>query len=126
MTYLLDTHVLIWWNSAPERIGPAALAVLGDPRNTIVVSVVSIWEIAIKQALGRLSLSRSATSAAEAYGFALLPIEAADAEAAGALPLHHGDPFDRMLVAQADRRGIVLVTADRVLAVYGVAMLSAR
>lgn len=126
MNYLIDTHVLIWWDLERSTLSPAVAAILSDARNTIWVSVATVWEIAIKRGVGRLEFDGSIRARVDANGFALLPIEAADAEAAGALPLHHGDPFDRMLVAQADRRGMVLVTADRVLAVYGVAMLSAR
>jgi PIN domain nuclease of toxin-antitoxin system len=123
---LLDTHVFVWLSSEPERLGERARAVLADPTGEVFVSVVSAWEIAIKVAAGRLAFP-VAIYAAEvaAAGFVELAIHTRHALAAGALPRHHGDPFDRMLLAQARLEGLTLVTADRALAAYGVPILPA-
>lgn len=120
---LLDTHPLLWW-LAGARLDPAAAKRIADPANLVVVSAASVWEIAIKRRLGKVRFPGSATDEARDAGFEQLAITAAHAERAGELDLHHRDPFDRMLVAQAEREGLTLVTRDRAFAAYGVATLA--
>jgi PIN domain nuclease of toxin-antitoxin system len=122
---LLDTHVLLWWFADDDRLSVAArdaVNVAADVR----FSAASIWEIAIKRALGRLDVPEDYLEAVDASDIRLLSITGQHAEAAGALPRHHDDPFDRMLVAQARADDLTLVTADRRLSEYGVPVLFAR
>ena len=126
MELLLDTHVLLWWDETPETLGEAARSAIRDHNNDIFVSSVSIWEIAIKRHLGRLHFSGSPVEIIAGNGFFPLPISPLHAERAGALPLLHSDPFDRMLVAQAQLNSMTLVTADRKITAYAVSQLWAR
>jgi PIN domain nuclease of toxin-antitoxin system len=109
---LLDTHVFLWWDRADKALNTAAHALIADPANQVFISAASIWEIAIKRRLKKLDFRGSAVAAIAANGFHELPILPIDAETAGALAWHHSDPFDRMLVAQAQRLGLTLATAD--------------
>lgn len=118
MKLLLDTHVFLWWDQGAPNLGTAARQVIETPANTIFVSAASVWEIAIKRRLGKLAFQGSVTQAIDANGFQPLPIRAIDAEAAGALAWTHGDPFDRLLVAQAMGHDLVLVTADATISAY--------
>lgn len=126
MRLLLDTHVLLWALSETGRLSPDALSVIADPDNEVVVSAASAWEIAIKQSLGKIELPGPAEvwlpGAVSRTGFDWLPISAEDALRTRALPLHHRDPFDRMLVAQA-QGGYTLVSHDERLRPYGVTVL---
>lgn len=121
MRLLLDTHVVLWAASAPERLGDAAALVLEAEERWL--SAASTWEMAIKQGLGKLSLGMSAGAwtARAVTELALRPLPVTSAHAAGVegLPSHHRDPFDRLLVAQAAAEGLVLLTADRALEPYG-------
>jgi PIN domain nuclease of toxin-antitoxin system len=121
---LLDTHVLIWWARA-ERLAGAAREALADPSNDVVVSAASIWEAETKVTAGRLRLGRNLARESEVHGFRQLPITFAHAARAGRLPVHHGDPFDRMLVAQAELENLTLVSRDPVFERYGIAVLRA-
>jgi len=112
---LLDTHVFLWWDSQAPTLGEIARNAIRDPANQIFISAASVWEIAIKRRLGKLSFTGSATAAIGANGFHELPILPIDAEHAGNLVWAHNDPFDRLLVAQAVRLGFVLLTADRLI-----------
>ncbi len=112
MNLLLDTHVFLWWDRQDKALNAAARALIGDPTNQVFISAASIWEIAIKRCLKKLDFRGSAVAAIAANGFHELPILPIDAETAGALVWQHGDPFDRMLVAQAQRLGLTLATAD--------------
>jgi PIN domain nuclease of toxin-antitoxin system len=125
VNYLLDTHVLVDLMIAPQRLGSTVRRVLGDPLNDVVVSSVSAWEIAIKTALGRLQVPDDLETELLRAGISSVDITVSDALRAGALPRHHNDPFDRMLVAQAQTRGMTLVTRDTMLAAYGVLILAA-
>jgi PIN domain nuclease of toxin-antitoxin system len=125
VNYLLDTHVLLDLLIAPQRVSPAVRRVLGDPINGVVVSAASAWEIAIKATMGRLRLPDDLEAELLRAGIGSLDITLPDAMSAGALPRHHNDPFDRMLVAQAKNRAMSLVTRDGMLAVYGVEILAA-
>ena len=125
MRLLLDTHVFIWWTGAEPGLGAAARDLIADPDNAVFVSAATAWEVAIKRAKGTLDAPADVRPAIAASGFVELPIELGHAVAAGALPVHHRDPFDRMLVAQARLEALALVTADRVLARYDVAIVPA-
>jgi len=119
---LLDTHLLIWAAAARERLSPQALDLILDPSNSLHFSVASVWEAAIKAPLGRDRSFPEASVLRRGLlqnDYVEVPITAPHALAAGALPPLHGDPFDRMLVAQAQIEGMVLLTADTKLAVYG-------
>lgn len=113
---LLDTHTLLWLVSEPGEVSVGAREVISDPTRNVVVSAAAAWEIAIKTRLGRLDgepLLSAWPDILEAMGFQELPIEAADAVVAGRLVWDHRDPFDRMIVAQAARRGMTIATRDR-------------
>ncbi|HET9050125.1 MAG TPA: type II toxin-antitoxin system VapC family toxin [Candidatus Dormibacteraeota bacterium] len=120
MNVLLDTHALLWWLGDDRRLTKTARATIADPENTILVSAVSAWEIAIKKALGRLSAPDDLADQMRSGGLSELPITIPDGILAGALPRHHDDPFDRMLVAQAQRNGLTVMTRDPAFPSYGV------
>jgi PIN domain nuclease of toxin-antitoxin system len=120
---LIDTHVLMWLGDRPDRLSPAARESLGDPDNVVFVSLASIWEIAIKQAKGKLTLDAKAVLDTLPKAFTLLPIMAEHILATRALPHHHGDPFDRLLIAQAKIEGLTIVTHDDAFRPYGVPIL---
>ncbi|WP_411872059.1 type II toxin-antitoxin system VapC family toxin [Vulcanococcus limneticus] len=121
MHLLLDTHLLVWAMGDPERL-PAGLApMLEDPRNTPIFSVASLWELVIKQALGRPDFNVQPALLRRALlegGWQELRIEAHHALAVASLPPLHRDPFDRLLLAQASADGLLLITADTQLATY--------
>ena len=127
MKLLLDTHVWLWCAIEPHRLRDAVRAAIFDPDNSVHVSAASIWEVALKHEIGRLPLPvplPDFVATQTGLGIAeVLDITAAHAVAAGALPRHHRDPFDRMLVAQAHVEGLTLVTADEALRAYGVPLL---
>jgi PIN domain nuclease of toxin-antitoxin system len=123
MRLLLDAHIFLWWDRHLSRIPPNLREAIEDPANDIFVSAASVWEIAIKRALGKLSFDASIVRTVERLGFELLPISGRHAEHAGGLPRHHGDPFDRLIVAQAALERLVLGTNDAALRRYGVPTL---
>ena len=119
MRLLLDTHVFLWAVSADRRLKPAARDYLSRA-DAVYVSAASIWEIAIKSRLGKIEADPVAlTDAIEQSGLQELPISARHAAAVSTLPLHHADPFDRLLLAQAFMEPLRLVTADKALSAYG-------
>jgi PIN domain nuclease of toxin-antitoxin system len=123
---LLDTHAFLWWDGAPQRVGGRAVELISELTNTVFVSAASIWEIAIKRRLGKLAFDGSVDDALAKNGFTELPISGADAELAGALDWNHSDPFDRLIVAQAQARRLTLITADAAVQRFiGVAMVAA-
>nr|WP_205708794.1 type II toxin-antitoxin system VapC family toxin [Kineococcus siccus] len=119
----MDTHVLLWWLSDDERLPERMRAAVADDENEVFVSAASAWEMSIKAALGKLTAPGGLREEMEQQGFTELPISVDDALAAGALPRHHDDPFDRMLIAQATRRGLQLLTVDRRFSDYDVRLL---
>ena len=119
---LLDTHVFLWWRSEPDRL-PAAVKSSIATADIVFVSAVSAWEAAIKKSLGRLEIPDTIEAGVLASGFEKLLLTFAHAERVTGLPHHHGDPFDRMLIAQAQAEGLTLVTHDRVLKPYDVEIL---
>lgn len=129
MKLLLDTHVWLWLQTTPERIRPDTLEALSAVENTLLLSAASSWEIAIKYALGKLALPIAPAAYVEQRmvqsGTTGLPVEHVHALRVAELPPHHRDPFDRMLVAQAQIEGATLVTLEGQLARYEVNRLSA-
>lgn len=119
---LLDTHVFLWWRAASPRLGSRAREAISRAE-VVFVSSASAWEAAIKQALGRLEIPDRFELGVEESGFEKLVVTFAHAERAGALPLYHRDPFDRMLVAQALEEGLTLVSHDSQLEAYDVSLL---
>ena len=125
MRLLLDTHVLLWWLADDPLLGEAAREGISAPDSSVFVSAASAWEISIKQALGKLEAPSDLVRQIEVHRFEPLPITVSHAYAAGALPRHHDDPFDRVLVAQARAEGLILVTRDPRMGLYGVGTLAA-
>lgn len=129
MRLLLDTHVALWALSAPRSLTPRARALIADPAHEAWVSVASLWEIAIKQRLGKLKLPKEAAkwlpAALDATGIDSLDIRPTHAYAAAELPDHHRDPFDRMIIAQALEEGLVVVTRDERFRQYAVQTVEA-
>ena len=121
---LLDTHALLWVLEDDDALSEPARSAIVDPRNDVFVSSVSVWEISIKRSLGKLKAPEDVLSTIDASGLRELPVTFVHADHAGGLPLHHRDPFDRMLVAQAQVEGLTIVTHDSVIATYGVRTLA--
>lgn len=121
---LLDTHTFLWWRSDPDRLSAAARKAIAEAE-LVFVSAASAWEAAIKVSIGRLSLPDTIEAGVEASGFEKLVVTFAHAERVATLPLHHRDPFDRILVAQALVEDLTLVSSDGQLAAYDVPLLEA-
>jgi len=124
MKLLLDTHTFIWWDSEPAKLARQARSLCADPENELLLSVASVWEMQIKQQLGKLKVAMPLANLIQrqqaANRIRVLPIELAHVLALERLPSHHRDPFDRLLVAQADGEVAILVSADPVFAHYPV------
>ena len=119
MRVLLDTHVFLWWREANDRLGGEARHAVTEA-DVAFVSAASAWEVAIKVALGKLKIPGPLEPAVAESGFDQLPITFAHASAVAGLPPHHGDPFDRMLIAQALVEQLTLVTHDHRFEPYGI------
>lgn len=129
MELLLDTHAFLWALGDPEKLSPVARAAIEDPENGIFVSAAVAWEIGIKYALGKLSLPMEPTIYVPAcigsFGFKSLPISQEHTLAVCGLPNHHNDPFDRIMIAQAQVEGFTFVTSDSESLKYPVKLLKA-
>lgn len=125
MRLLADSHVLVFWLENPAQLVPAARAAITSGRNQVFFSAASVWELGLKQAKGKLRMPAGWVELLRADGFSELPLTVAHAEACQDLPLLHGDPFDRVLLAQARAEGAVLVTRDEILHRYGIPTLEA-
>ena len=127
MRLLLDTHALLWWFVDDERLSARARALIADEANEVLVSAASAWEIATKHRLGKLPHAADAHLRFEelvaADGFVHLPVSYRHCLRAGGYPLRHGDPFDRMLAAQAEIERVALVTLDPALADFPIETL---
>ena len=127
--YLIDTHVFLWATAAPEKISNAVTAVLKDTSNEIYLSAAAAWEIGIKYMLKKLPLpldpATFVPSRMRALGFLELPIVHQHALAAGSLPHHHNDPFDRIMIAQAQIESLTFITADPQVLNYACLLLDA-
>jgi PIN domain nuclease of toxin-antitoxin system len=117
---LVDTHALLWWLTDDPALSPEAREALGDPANEPLVSAATVWEIAIKRALGKLTAPDDLPDRIADEGFVWLPITAVHAWAVRDLPAHHRDPFDRLLAAQALIERLPVITTDGRFADYGV------
>jgi len=123
MNLLLDTHVLLWWLNCDPSLSKKSQAAIADGKNLVFVSAVVVWEIRIKEALGKLEIPRNFKRVLESQPFEMLDITVEHAHAVRDLPVHHRDPFDRMLVAQAKTEGFTLVTHDVRLKKYKVSLM---
>jgi PIN domain nuclease of toxin-antitoxin system len=121
---LLDTHCFLWLNDQPEKLGALALNACRDPENPLSLSLISLWEIQIKHQLGKLDLKvpwqQMLSMQQTRNDLRILPISLAHIEQLDHLPMHHRDPFDRMLIAQAQVEGMALVSADAAMGPYEV------
>ena len=122
---LLDTHALLWWLSDDAQLGEETRRAISNPRNQVYISAASTWEISIKKTIGKLSAPDDMDAIVEDEGFDKLPITLFHGEQAGLLPEHHKDPFDRMLIAQAQSEGLIIVTNDKKIARYNIRTMDA-
>ena len=122
---LLDTHAFVWCLSDVPRLAEGARKAIADPRNDVFVSAVTGWEISVKRAKGHMTAPDNLLAMVEKKGFIHLPLTFHHAEQAGHLPMHHRDPVDRMLIAQAQAEGLVLVTRDALIPLYGIRVIAA-
>jgi len=124
MKLLLDTHTFIWWDSEPAKLSPRVLTLCQDRTNSLLLSAASIWEMQIKLQLGKLKLNLPLVEIIESQqqrnNIEVLPVALAHVLALQNLPPHHKDPFDRLLIAQANVEGATLLCNDPVFAKYGV------
>jgi PIN domain nuclease of toxin-antitoxin system len=127
MKLLLDSHIFKWWRDEPNKLSPASFAEISNPKNDVFLSVVTIWELQIKIALNKFTvkggLEMAVKDEQQNNGFQILPIELSHALYIGKLPLHHKDPFDRLLISQAIVENMALVSADAQFANYQVKLL---
>lgn len=127
MKLLLDTHTFIWWDSEPNKLSPKVLALCQDQANIVLFSVASVWEIQIKLQLGKLKLNLPLAEVIENQqqinNIEVLPVTLSHVLALQSLPAHHKDPFDRLLIAQANVENAVIVSNDSVFAKYPVKLL---
>jgi PIN domain nuclease of toxin-antitoxin system len=120
---LLDTHAALWFLSGDERLGDDARRQLTDDTNRVLLSAAVVWEIAVKRALGKLSVPDEYLTLLLDAGVQPLPVNLEHAAGVEQLPPHHRDPFDRMLVSQARVEGAALVSRDEAMRPYGVALV---
>jgi PIN domain nuclease of toxin-antitoxin system len=116
---LLDTHLILWWLADNPSLSEPARVLIGHPENTVFVSAVSLWEIWLKESLGKLRLPPEFEEHLAAQSFESMPLTAEQTREVAFLPWHHRDPFDRMLVAQARVESLILLTADEQVSAYG-------
>jgi len=112
MNLLLDTHALLWWLDDNPTLSKRAKDLISDERNSIFISAVVVWEIRIKQSIGKLKIPRNFRKVLDKQPFEMLDITVKHAHAVGDLPAYHHDPFDRMLIAQAKIEGLTILTRD--------------
>jgi PIN domain nuclease of toxin-antitoxin system len=122
--YLLDTHALLWALGDPGTLAPAAREAIATPANLIHVSIASLWECMIKASIGKLELPPDFLDAIAETGYEVLPIRLSHLGVYRSLPMYHRDPFDRILIAQAQAESLVLMTRDHEIARYQVEMLA--
>ena len=126
MKLLLDSHAFLWWLAEDPKLSAGARQAVADPSSIIHVSAATVWELSIKASLGKLDLDGAdLVEEIEENDFVELPVTARHALTAAALPSHYGDPFDRMLIAQAQIEGLTIVTGDPAFRAYGIAIVSA-
>lgn len=120
MRLLIDSHSLLWWFEGSSALAVTARNAIADPANDVLISIAALWELAIKQASGKLTLPADLETMVVGEGFSVLSITFVHLRRFGILPALHRDPFDRMMIAQALAEGIPIATGDRVFAAYGV------
>ncbi len=118
--FLLDTHTLLWWLMNSEKIGKKAKEAISDPDHQVYISAASIWEITIKKSIGKLEAPDNMTNIVIKKGFLQLPITLFHGESIRNLPKIHKDPFDRMLIIQAQQENLVIITNDSIIPQYKV------
>ncbi len=123
MNLLLDTHILLWWLDDNPLLSKQARSEISDVDNLVVISAVLIWEVRIKEALGKLVVTPDFFSTVKKEGFELLSITANHADKVGDLPMHHRDPFDRMLIAQAMAESLTIMTHDHTFEAYDIPVI---
>ena len=125
MRLLLDTHALLWWLADDDQLGPRARELIEDPGNDVLVSVVSLWEIVVKVRVGKLEADiREVADIVTREGFALLDISTAHLVTLARLPMHHRDPFDHLLMAQAIEEDATFISEDRNASRYKVRLVT--
>ncbi len=125
MRLLLDSHVVVWWAAFPDRLRKETRKAIWSPDNEVLLSAASVWELGLKMARKKLTLPEDYAARLLAAGFEELSVTIAHADRAMKLPPWHGDPFDRLLIAQALEEGLVLVTSDRAIIRYDVPVMDA-
>lgn len=125
MHYLLDTHVILWWFTEPKQIAHKAHKIISDKENSILISCISLWEMAIKKSIGRLTLPRNIIEVIHSEGFKIISVGPEEALGVCDLPHIHHDLFDRMLVMQAKLHDCVLITRDKNIMDYPVITMKA-
>ena len=123
MKYLLDTHSLLWTVFEPDKLSAESQEIIINQSNIICVSLVSLWEISIKQNIGRLDIPEKFFEVVSQGGFELLSLTMAEIEQYRMLPLHNRDPFDRMLIIQAQQQKLILITRDSEISKYDVEII---
>lgn len=123
MRYLIDTHIFIWWMEESKRLSEEILNLLNNPQNEIFLSAASIWEIIIKKVKKKLKTPKDIERGIKASGFTPISIEMLHVLGIERLPLHHNDPFDRIIISQAKTENLTLITADKKIWKYDLPML---
>ena len=127
MNLLLDSHTFIWWRDEPQKLSPTAFAAISHPQNVVFLSVVTVWELQIKIALNKLAIKGGLANAVQderqRNGVQILPVQLSHALYLENLPLHHQDPFDRLLISQAMVENMTLISLDRKFPLYPVNLL---
>lgn len=121
----MDTHVILWWLTTPDKIHLKARKIIKDKSNIIYISSASFWEMAIKKSLGRLNLPHNLLETIALDGFKILPISPEECLGVADLPFIHADPFDRQLIIQAKLQDLVLITNDSIIPQYQVVTIKA-
>jgi PIN domain nuclease of toxin-antitoxin system len=124
MRFLVDTHALLWALGEPSTLSPPARDAIADPSNLIVVSSASLWECAIKASIGKLDLPEDFFDSVPEVGYEVMPIRISPLNVYRTLPMHHRDPSDRMLVAQARAEAMTLISRDPEVAKYDIEILA--
>ena len=125
MRYLLDTHCLLWTIFEPDKLSAQAQKIILDRDNVICVSLISLWEISIKQNIGRLDIPEEFFEVVSKGGFEMISLTIPQIKQYRTLPLHHRDPFDRMLIIQAQQQKLILITRDSELSKYDIEVVKA-
>ncbi|MEM7759915.1 MAG: type II toxin-antitoxin system VapC family toxin [Cyanobacteria bacterium P01_A01_bin.40] len=125
MKYLLDTHSLLWTIFEPDKLSTKAQEIILDQNNIICISLISLWEISIKQNIGRLDIPEEFFKVVKKGGFETITLNSSQIEQYRTLPLHHRDPFDRMLIIQAQLQKLILITRDSEMSKYDVEIVKA-